>query len=218
MLAHVVGGDALPAPPWLLSYIGVALVLGTAAALRATWPRARWAADRARAADGHHGRPRPRDRAARVRRRDRGRDHRARLERRQPGALVGGGGVVGRPPDRVPAARRRRAPPEPVRAGRGAARPRPAAATRDAPRPVVDRGGLPRRVVVVPARVPRARFAPGAGHLPDRLRHRGGGGRMAMGPGLARRRRGLRRAVGGGGPHRRRAAGAAAPRSWAPPR
>ena len=33
------GGGALPAPPWLLGYIGVALVLGTAAALRATWPR-----------------------------------------------------------------------------------------------------------------------------------------------------------------------------------
>ena len=44
MLAHAVGSDALPAPPWLLAYIGVAVVLGTAAALRATWPRARWAA------------------------------------------------------------------------------------------------------------------------------------------------------------------------------
>ena len=41
MLAHVAGGDALPAPPWLLAYIGVALVLGTAAALRATWPAPR---------------------------------------------------------------------------------------------------------------------------------------------------------------------------------
>jgi len=44
MFAHAVGGNALPVPPWLLAYIGVALVLGTAAALRATWPRARWAA------------------------------------------------------------------------------------------------------------------------------------------------------------------------------
>jgi hypothetical protein len=44
MLAHVVDGGALPAPPWLLGYLGVALVLGTAAALRATWPRARGAA------------------------------------------------------------------------------------------------------------------------------------------------------------------------------
>ena len=44
MFAHVVGGDALPAPPWLLSYIGIALVLGTAAALRATWPAPRHAA------------------------------------------------------------------------------------------------------------------------------------------------------------------------------
>ncbi|MFL6204040.1 MAG: hypothetical protein ACJ739_01690 [Acidimicrobiales bacterium] len=43
MLAHAVGNDALPAPPWLLAYIGIALVLGTAATLRATWPRARWA-------------------------------------------------------------------------------------------------------------------------------------------------------------------------------
>ena len=44
MFAHAVGGDALPAPAWLLAYIGVALVLGTAVALRATWPRARWPA------------------------------------------------------------------------------------------------------------------------------------------------------------------------------
>ena len=43
MFAHNVGGGALPAPPWLLAYIGVALVVGTAAALRATWPTARWA-------------------------------------------------------------------------------------------------------------------------------------------------------------------------------
>jgi hypothetical protein len=41
MLAHTGGGGALPAPPWLLSYIGVALVLGTAATLRATWPSTR---------------------------------------------------------------------------------------------------------------------------------------------------------------------------------
>jgi hypothetical protein len=41
MLAHTVGVGALPAPPWLLSYIGVALVLGTAATLRATWPSTR---------------------------------------------------------------------------------------------------------------------------------------------------------------------------------
>lgn len=41
MFAHSVGGGALPAPPWLLSYIGAALVLGTAASLRATWPRGR---------------------------------------------------------------------------------------------------------------------------------------------------------------------------------
>jgi hypothetical protein len=44
MLAHVVDGGSLPAPPWLLGYFGVALVLGTAATLRATWPRARGAA------------------------------------------------------------------------------------------------------------------------------------------------------------------------------
>jgi len=41
MFAHNVGGGALPAPPWLLSYIGAAFVLGTAAALRATWPTPR---------------------------------------------------------------------------------------------------------------------------------------------------------------------------------
>ena len=41
MFAHAVGGGALPAPPWLLSYIGVALMLGTAATLRATWPTTR---------------------------------------------------------------------------------------------------------------------------------------------------------------------------------
>ena len=37
MLAHNVGGGALPAPPWLLAYLGAALVLGTAVFLRATW-------------------------------------------------------------------------------------------------------------------------------------------------------------------------------------
>ncbi len=41
MFAHNVGGGALPAPPWLLSYIGVAAMLGTAAVLRATWPTTR---------------------------------------------------------------------------------------------------------------------------------------------------------------------------------
>src|SRR5688572_20298654 len=41
MFAHAVGGGALPAPPWLLSYIGIALMLGTAATLRATWPSSR---------------------------------------------------------------------------------------------------------------------------------------------------------------------------------
>jgi hypothetical protein len=42
MLAHAVGDDVLTAPTWLVAYIGVALVLGTAAVLRATWPRARF--------------------------------------------------------------------------------------------------------------------------------------------------------------------------------
>ncbi len=41
MFAHNVGGGALPAPPWLLSYIGAAIVFGTAAALRVTWPTVR---------------------------------------------------------------------------------------------------------------------------------------------------------------------------------
>jgi hypothetical protein len=39
--AHNVGGGALPAPPWLLSYIGVFAVVATAVALRATWTSAR---------------------------------------------------------------------------------------------------------------------------------------------------------------------------------
>lgn len=37
MLAHNVGGGALPAPPWLLAYLGAALVLATAVVLRTTW-------------------------------------------------------------------------------------------------------------------------------------------------------------------------------------
>jgi hypothetical protein len=44
LLAHAVGADALPAPPWLLAYLGIALVVGTAAALRVTWTEARWPA------------------------------------------------------------------------------------------------------------------------------------------------------------------------------
>jgi hypothetical protein len=50
MFAHTGLGGSLPAPPWLLSYIGAATMLGTAAALRVTWPTARFrheeAADR----------------------------------------------------------------------------------------------------------------------------------------------------------------------------
>jgi hypothetical protein len=45
MLAHAVGGDPLSLPGWLVGYLGVALVLATAAALRATWPRARGEAE-----------------------------------------------------------------------------------------------------------------------------------------------------------------------------
>jgi hypothetical protein len=37
LLAHNVGGGALPAPPWLLGYIGAFGVLAAAAALRSTW-------------------------------------------------------------------------------------------------------------------------------------------------------------------------------------
>ena len=44
MLAHAVGGDPLPLPAWLVAYLGVAVVLATAAALRVTWPRPRRAA------------------------------------------------------------------------------------------------------------------------------------------------------------------------------
>ncbi len=39
--AHAVGGGELPAPPWLLAYLGAALVLATAVTLRSTWPRHR---------------------------------------------------------------------------------------------------------------------------------------------------------------------------------
>jgi hypothetical protein len=44
MFAHAADTGALPAPAWLLGYLGVALMLGTAAALRTTWPTARYAA------------------------------------------------------------------------------------------------------------------------------------------------------------------------------
>ena len=44
MFAHAADTGALPAPAWLLGYLGVALMLGTAAALRTTWPAARYAA------------------------------------------------------------------------------------------------------------------------------------------------------------------------------
>ena len=55
MFAHNVGGGALPAPPWLLSYIGVAIVVVTAAALRATLPSVR---EGARASAAPPGAPR----------------------------------------------------------------------------------------------------------------------------------------------------------------
>ena len=83
MFAHAVGAGALPAPAWLLAYIGVALMLGTAAALRTTWPAPRHAAGRARTAR------RPSRCAAghviglrRLRRGRGGGDHRTRHERR----------------------------------------------------------------------------------------------------------------------------------------
>ena len=44
MFAHAAGAGALPVPAWLLGYLGVALMLGTAAALRTTWPGPRYAA------------------------------------------------------------------------------------------------------------------------------------------------------------------------------
>ena len=53
MLAHNVAGGPLPAPPWLLAYLGAALVLGTAVFLRATWLTAR-----GRAPDGEAPTPR----------------------------------------------------------------------------------------------------------------------------------------------------------------
>jgi hypothetical protein len=39
--AHVVSAGALPAPSWLLGWFGAVCVLGTAVALRTSWPRAR---------------------------------------------------------------------------------------------------------------------------------------------------------------------------------
>ncbi|HEV8115927.1 MAG TPA: hypothetical protein VGP53_06790 [Acidimicrobiales bacterium] len=59
MFAHNVGGGALPAPPWLLSYIGAAFVFGTAAALRASWPTARLAGTAATAEPIHPPAPAP---------------------------------------------------------------------------------------------------------------------------------------------------------------
>jgi len=41
MFAHTGGTGVLPVPGWLLAYIGAAVMLGTAAALRATWPSPR---------------------------------------------------------------------------------------------------------------------------------------------------------------------------------
>ncbi len=41
LLAHAAGGGALPAPTWLLSYIGIACMVLTAVALRSSWPSAR---------------------------------------------------------------------------------------------------------------------------------------------------------------------------------
>jgi len=41
MLAHTAGGGAAGAPTWLLAYLGVAIVFGTALALRIGWPRPR---------------------------------------------------------------------------------------------------------------------------------------------------------------------------------
>jgi hypothetical protein len=44
MFAHTGGTGVLPVPGWLLAYIGAAAMLGTAAALRSTWPAPRRAA------------------------------------------------------------------------------------------------------------------------------------------------------------------------------
>ena len=44
MLAHAAEAGALSAPAWLLTYLGAALMLGTALALRTTWPSPRRAA------------------------------------------------------------------------------------------------------------------------------------------------------------------------------
>ncbi|MFP5256970.1 MAG: hypothetical protein ACLGI8_14095 [Acidimicrobiia bacterium] len=41
--AHQVGNGAMPAPPWLLAYLGAFAVLATALVLRSAWPRARFA-------------------------------------------------------------------------------------------------------------------------------------------------------------------------------
>src|SRR5690606_2550552 len=41
VLAHQVGGGTLPAPPWLLSYIGAFALLLTVLALRSSWPAPR---------------------------------------------------------------------------------------------------------------------------------------------------------------------------------
>ena len=160
MFAHTVGGGALPAPPWLLSYIGVALMLGTAAALRATWPSTRGLVDLD---------PRHRSTAPTV-----GVGERRRASsswspssappssgpdsaRRQHRAGGGARDLVGRAADPLPAARRRHALAQPLpRPGAGRPRARTAAPT-DGSAPAWTAAALLAAVQLVLPRLPPAR-------------------------------------------------------------
>ena len=187
MFAHAVGAGALPAPAWLLTYIGRGAdarhrrraadhVAGTA-------PRG----GRAGTTDSHRGAGGPRHRSRRLRRGGGGGDRRTRHERRERGAVARRGRVVGRPADRVPALRGRRSPPEPVRAGGGPSRPgsrrRPGARAA-----ALDAGRVPRRVVLVPPRLPPAGLPSRARRVPHRLRAGLRRGWAAVGSGVARHR------------------------------
>ena len=194
-LAHIAGGGALPAPPWLLSYIGVAGMLGTAAVLRATWPSARFRRRRGRATGGTTvgpgnviGLAAPRGRGVRGHRRPG-------LGAPPTSRLRGVPHLVRGPPDRLPARRRRHARHQPVRPARGARGPLVRPATVHARRPAWTsaaflaafiwyfiayyRPGSPRSLAVFLV-----------AYVCWRSSARGLGAR------LARRRRGVRRAVG----------------------
>ena len=188
MFAHAVGGDALPAPPWLLSYIGgragarhggvAAGHLAAGALRRRSSPTP---PTRSAVGPGHV------DRAGALRRRGRGGDRRTRLERRQPRALARArwsGGSACRScaccsaTSCATSTRSCRS----SRCSTAAGRDDPERAGAD-----VDRRRVPRRLVVVPARLPPARIDPGRWPCSCIVLRAGRGGRRAaVGTALAR--------------------------------